>query len=161
VEARLKLWGTETSTEREARIQWEMMVCGIEALDIFCWASNPSAAAYGSPQWLEWSDVRAAAAQGNTDSEEAKRLIASIPRHIQDAYTILEKEKQRLGEYPVSLLFHHPVVGAFHMSCLCFDLGITDKAKDVILAQKGPNCQLVFRNVQEMCCSILAALIDR
>ncbi|KAJ7212261.1 hypothetical protein GGX14DRAFT_393844 [Mycena pura] len=150
VTARLKLWATETSTEREARVRWEMMVCGIEALDIFCWASNPSAAGYGSPQWLEWSDVRAAAAQGNTDGEEAKRLIASIPRYILDAYTILEKEQRRLGEYPVSLLYHHPVVGAFHMSCLCFDLGIADKAKDVILAQKGPDGQLVFCNVLQI-----------
>lgn len=72
------------------------------------------------------SDVRATAAQGTTDSEEAKRLIASIPRYIQDAYMILEKEKQCLGEYPVSLLYHHPAVGALHMSRLCFDLGIAD-----------------------------------
>ncbi|KAJ6593335.1 hypothetical protein B0H19DRAFT_1089887 [Mycena capillaripes] len=53
VAARLDLWETETSKEREARVRWEMMVCGIEALDIFCWASNPRAAGYGSPQWVE------------------------------------------------------------------------------------------------------------
>ncbi|KAJ7225926.1 hypothetical protein GGX14DRAFT_386638 [Mycena pura] len=150
VTARLNLEDTETSTQRKTRERWEMTVCGIEALDIFCWEQHPSAAKYGSPRWLEWSDVRAAAAQGSTDSEEAKRLIASIPWHIEDTYTILEKEKQRLGEYPVSLLLDHPVLGAFSMVYLCYVLGIPVAAKDVILAQKRPNGEPVFLNVLEL-----------
>ncbi|KAJ6593331.1 hypothetical protein B0H19DRAFT_1089872 [Mycena capillaripes] len=147
VEARLALMKTETYDEARCRVHWEAVVCAIEALDIDSWTRNLAAVKPLKPQrWYEWSDVRAAAAQGRAGSEDAKRLIARNPQYIQDAYATLEEERLKLGEYFVSLIFDHPFITIRFMSSVCSRLRIAGEARRVILLTKNSDGDPIFRD---------------
>ncbi|KAJ6547021.1 hypothetical protein B0H19DRAFT_1237711 [Mycena capillaripes] len=147
-QARLEMMETETLVDRRQRERWEAVVCAIESLDIGSWIRKFSAIkAINSPGWHEWSNIRAAAARGSTESEDVKRLVAGNSQYIRDAYATLEEERRNLGEYPLSLIFGHPYITVGFMSSVCSRMEIAGEARRVILLTKKSDGDPVFRNV--------------
>ncbi|KAJ7668693.1 hypothetical protein DFH06DRAFT_206369 [Mycena polygramma] len=152
--ARLNLEKTETPADRELRVHWEVVVCAIEALDMYNWELYPEAAAWVGPKrrrygarWHEWSDVRASAAKDiDGDGTEANRLVARNPEFIQEAYRILLTERQGLRQFPLSLSLDHPWITKLQVSTLCERLGVPAEALAVIVAARKMNGRTIFKD---------------
>ncbi|KAJ7655666.1 hypothetical protein DFH06DRAFT_1329107 [Mycena polygramma] len=153
IRARLDLQKTETPAEREVRVHWEVVVCAIEALDMYNWALHPEAAAWVGPKrrrygarWHEWSDVRHSALQDtDADGTEARRLLAAAPLFIKTAYTILLTERQ-LRVFPLSLSLDHPWITKWQLGAVCERLGVPEEARAVMLGARNMNGRMVFKD---------------
>ncbi|KAJ6491811.1 hypothetical protein C8R47DRAFT_441313 [Mycena vitilis] len=169
--ARLNLEKTETPADRELRVHWEVVVCAIEALDMYNWELYPEAAAWVGPKrrrygarWHECkgsasfllipselyalgSDVRASAAKDiDGDGTEANRLVARNPEFIQEAYRILLTERQGLRQFPLSLSLDHPWITKLQVSTLCERLGVPAEALAVIVAARKMGGRTIFKD---------------